>query len=98
MHVYIISLQTRSLAVQKTEEGELDEEAEWIFQNVFSKHPISKQVRDTLHIVVVASLLPRLPLESLEARLCDCSASMFTLSGAMKPFVLRLCFNQNLQS
>ncbi|CAI8018492.1 Transcription elongation factor SPT6 [Geodia barretti] len=35
--------QTRSLAVQKTEEGELDEEAEWIFQNVFSKHPISKQ-------------------------------------------------------
>ena len=46
----------------------------------------------------IYSLLPRHPLESLEARLCDCSASMFTLSGAMKPFVLRLCFNQNLQS
>ena len=40
-----VLLQTRALAVQKTEEGELDEEAEWIFQNVFSKHPISKQVR-----------------------------------------------------
>ena len=42
--MFPIPLQTRSLAVQKTEEGELDDEAEWIFQNVFSKHPVSKQV------------------------------------------------------
>lgn len=36
--------QTRSIPVQKTEEGELDREAEWVFQNVFSKLPISNQV------------------------------------------------------
>ncbi len=36
--------QLRAIPVQQTEEGELDEEAEWIHQQAFCKTPVSKQV------------------------------------------------------
>ena len=36
--------QTRSIPVKPSEEGELDEEAEWVFEHAFVKSPISKQV------------------------------------------------------
>ena len=36
--------QTRSIPVKPSEEGELEEEAEWVFDNAFVKSPISKQV------------------------------------------------------
>lgn len=35
--------QVRAIPVQRTDEGELDEEAEWIFQQAFCKAPITKQ-------------------------------------------------------
>ena len=50
--------QTRSIPVKPSEEGELEEEAEWVFEHAFVKSPISKQVRGS-HILsfdlVVAS-------------------------------------------
>ena len=36
--------QTRSIPVKPSEEGELEEEAEWVFEHAFVKSPISKQV------------------------------------------------------
>ncbi len=38
--------QLRSIPVQETEEGELDEEAEWIYQQAFCRPPVSKQACD----------------------------------------------------
>ena len=39
--------QTRSIPVKPSEEGELEEEAEWVFEHAFVKFPISKQVQCT---------------------------------------------------
>ena len=38
--------QTRSIPVKPSEEGELEEEAEWVFEHAFVKSPISKQVSE----------------------------------------------------
>ena len=45
-------LQVRAIPVQRTDEGELDEEAEWIFQQAFCKAPITKQVSQRTHTYI----------------------------------------------
>lgn len=44
--------QLRQVPVKETEEGELEEEAEWIYKQAFNNPPCSKQVQAVLKISV----------------------------------------------
>ena len=41
--IVFFSLQVRDFSVKSTEDGELDDEAQWIYQHAFLEFPISQQ-------------------------------------------------------
>ena len=41
--VFFFFLQVRDFPVKSTEDGELDDEAQWIYQHAFLEFPISQQ-------------------------------------------------------
>jgi len=51
--------QLRQIPVKETEEGELDEEAEWIYKQAFNNPTCSKQVNKDIHqlLVILAGYL-----------------------------------------
>lgn len=57
--------QTRLIPVKPSEEGELEEEAEWVFEHAFVKSPISKQVIIVECVWIIGSLFIRINVEEL---------------------------------
>ena len=62
--------QTRLIPVKPSEEGELEEEAEWVFEHAFVTSPISKQVvcgkgSPDLHTYTCMCVFLCVPMDSL---------------------------------